>query len=60
MARALLLLASVFFLPRVMSFSASLWASFALCHDVDMVSCLKRDVTIFRKRACLCEEERER
>lgn len=57
MLKALLLLASVFFLPRVMSFSASLCASFALGYVVDIDSCWKRDVTRFRRSACLCAED---
>lgn len=45
------LLASVFFLPNVINFSASLCASFALCHDVEMDSCSMRDVTRLRRSA---------
>lgn len=45
------LLASVFFLPNVINFSASLCASFALCHVVEIVSCSKRDVTRLRRSA---------
>ena len=45
------LLASVFFLPNVINFSASLCASFALCHDVEMDSCSMRDVTRLRSSA---------
>jgi hypothetical protein len=60
MLKALLLLASVFFFPRVMSFSASLCASLALGYVVDIDSCVKRDVTRLRRRACLCEDVRPR
>jgi len=45
------LLASVFFLPNVINFSASLCASFALCHDVEIDSCSMRDVTRLRRSA---------
>lgn len=45
------LLASVFFLPSVINFSASLCASFALCHDVEIDSCSMRDVTRLRRSA---------
>jgi hypothetical protein len=45
------LLASVFFFPNVINFSASLCASFALCHDVEMDSCSMRDVTRLRSSA---------
>jgi len=45
------LLASVFFLPSVINFSASLCASFALCHDVEIDSCSIRDVTRLRRSA---------
>jgi hypothetical protein len=58
--RARLLLASVFFFPSVMSLSASRWASLALGYVVDIDSCLKRDVTRLRRRACLCEDVRPR
>jgi len=57
---ALRRVASVFFLPNVTSFSASLCASFALCHVVVIDSCLKSDVTRFRRSAWRCEEERLR
>lgn len=50
------LLASVFFLPRVMSLSATRWASFALCHVVEMDSCSMSDVTRFRSSALRCAE----
>ncbi len=60
MLKALLLEASVFFFPRVMSFSASRCASFAFGHVVDIDSCVKREVTRFRRRACLCEDLRPR
>lgn len=53
-------LASVFFLPRVMSFSARRWASLALCHVVVMDSCSKREVTRLRRRACRWAELRFR
>lgn len=42
------------------SCSASRCASFALCHVVDIDSCLKRDVTRLRSSACLCDDERLR
>jgi len=45
------LLASVFFFPNVINFSASLCASFALCHDVEIDSCSMSDVTRFRRSA---------
>lgn len=45
------LLASVFFLPSVINFSASLCASFALGHDVEIDSCSMRDVTRLRRSA---------
>jgi hypothetical protein len=51
MDKAFLLLASVFFLPKVINFSAKRWASCALGHVVDIVSFLKRDVTRFLSRA---------
>jgi hypothetical protein len=57
---ARLLLASVFFFPRVISFSASRCASLALGYVVDIDSCVKRDVTRLRRRACLCEDVRPR
>jgi len=60
MLKALLLLASVFFFPRVMSFSASLCASFALGYVVDILSCVNKLVTKFRSRACLWEDLRPR
>lgn len=60
MLKALLLLASVFFFPNVMSFSASRCASLALGNVVDIDSCVKRDVTRFRRRACLCDDLRPR
>jgi hypothetical protein len=60
MLKALLLLASVFLFPRVMSCSASLCASLALGYVVDIDSCVKRDVTRLRRRACLCEDVRPR
>lgn len=60
MLKALLRLASVFFFPRVMSFSASRCASSAFGNVVDIDSCVKSDVTRFRRRACLCEDERPR
>lgn len=50
----------MFFLPRVISFSARRWASFAFAKVVVMASCLKRDVTRFRRRDCRCAELRER
>lgn len=54
------LLASVFFLPNVIIFSANRWASFALCHVVEMLSCSIRDVTRFRRSALRCADDRER
>lgn len=60
MAKAARRLASVFLLPSVMSLSASLCASFALCQEVDIDSCLNSDVTRFRRRACRCDDERPR
>lgn len=50
------LLASVFFFPSVINFSASLCASFALCHVVEMDSCSMRDVTRLRRSALRCAE----
>lgn len=58
--KALCLLASVFFFPSVTSFSASLCASFAFGYVVDIDSCRKRDVTRFRRSACLWEDVRPR
>lgn len=58
MLSALRLLASVFFLPRVMSFSARRCASFALGYVVVIDSCVKRESTRLRRSACLCAEER--
>jgi hypothetical protein len=48
----------VFFLPSVISFSASLCASLALGHVVVIVSCSKREATKFFRSACRCAEER--
>jgi hypothetical protein len=56
----LLLLASVFFFPNVINFSASRCASFAFGHVVDIDSCVNNEVTRFRSRACLCAEDRPR
>lgn len=55
---ALRLLASVFFFPSVINFSARRCASLALGHVVVMVSCVKSDVTRFRSRALRCAEVR--
>lgn len=57
---ARLRLDSVFFLPRVINFSASRWASLALGHVVVMDSCWKREVTRLRRRACRCDDFRLR
>lgn len=38
-------------MPSVINFSASLCASFALCHDVEIDSCSMRDVTRLRRSA---------
>jgi len=54
------LLASVFFFPSVMSFSARRWASFALGQVVVMDSWVKREVTRLRRRAWRCAEVRPR
>ncbi len=54
------LLAFVFFLPRVINFSARRWASFALCQVVRMDSCVMREVTMLRSMACRCAELRLR
>jgi len=43
-----------------MSFSASRCASFAFGHVVVIDSYVKREVTRFRRSACLCEDERLR
>lgn len=52
--------AEVFFLPRVITFSARRWASFALAQVVLMLSCVIREVTRLRRRAWRWAEERER
>lgn len=52
--------AGVFFLLIVISFSAILCASFALANVVVIDSCLMRDVTRLRRRACRCAESRLR
>ena len=52
--------ALVFFFPSVMSFSASLCASLAFAHEVEIVSFSTRDVTRLRRRACRCAEVRPR
>jgi len=57
---ALRRLASVFFFPSVISFSARRCASLALGHVVEMDSCVKRDVTRLRRRACRWEDLRPR
>jgi len=57
---ALFRAASVLRLPSVINFSANRCASFALCHVVCIDSCFMSDVTRFRRRACLCDELRER
>lgn len=45
-------------LARVMSFSARRWASLAFAYEVWIDSCLIRDVTRLRRRACRCAELR--
>lgn len=52
--------ASVFFLPSVMIFSASRCASLALGHVVEIVSRVKSDVTRLRSSACRCADDRFR
>ena len=50
------LLAFVFFFAIVITFSANFWASLAFGHVVIIDSCVKREVTRLRRRACRCED----
>jgi hypothetical protein len=57
MERAFLLLASVFFLPKVINFSAKRWASCALGHVVVSeqsltVRAAARQMSVFLESAC--------
>lgn len=60
MASALRFAASVFFLPSVISFSASRCASLALGQVVLMDSWVKSEVTRLRRRAWRWEDLRSR
>lgn len=51
---------SVFFFAKVITFSASRWASFAFGHVVEMDSWVKREVTRLRSKACRWDDFRPR
>lgn len=51
---------SVFFLAKVITFSANRWASFAFGHVVEMDSWVKREVTRLRSSACRWDDFRPR
>lgn len=50
----------MFFFAKVITFSANRWASFAFGHVVEMDSCVKREVTRLRSKACRWDDFRPR